>query len=42
VPKKKKGVKISDLAGSWMIGDKEAEEIKASINAAWKNGKMPE
>jgi hypothetical protein len=32
----KKGVKISDLAGSWKMSDREAEEIKASIDAAWK------
>ena len=38
----KKGVKISDLAGSWKISDEEAEEIKASIDAAWKKWKIPE
>jgi predicted CopG family antitoxin len=40
--RRKKGVKISDLAGSWKMGDKEAEEIKASISAAWKKWKIPE
>jgi predicted CopG family antitoxin len=40
--RRKKGAKISDLAGSWKMSDKDAEEIKASINAAWKNWKMPE
>jgi hypothetical protein len=32
----KKGVKISDLAGFWKMSDKEAEEIEASIDVAWK------
>jgi hypothetical protein len=37
VVKHKKGTKISDLAGTWKISDKEAEEIKASIKkAAWR------
>jgi predicted CopG family antitoxin len=34
--RRKKGVKISDLAGSWKMSNKEAEEIKASIDAVWK------
>jgi hypothetical protein len=32
----KRGTKISDLAGSLKISEQEAEEIKASIKAAWK------
>jgi predicted CopG family antitoxin len=40
--RRKKGVKISDLAGSWKISDKEAREIKTSIDAAWKKWKIPE
>ncbi len=40
--RRKKGVKISDLAGSWKINDREAEEIKASIDEAWKKWKIPE
>jgi hypothetical protein len=40
--RRKKGVKISDLAGSWKISDQEADEIKGSIDAAWKNWKIPE
>jgi len=40
--RRKKGVKISDLAGSWKISDKEAEEIKTSIDAAWEKWKIPE
>jgi predicted CopG family antitoxin len=40
--KRKKGAKISDLAGSWKLSDKEADEIKASIETAWEKWKMPE
>jgi predicted CopG family antitoxin len=40
--RRKKGVKISDLAGSWKISEQEGEEIKDSIYAAWKKWKMPE
>lgn len=40
--RRKKGVKISDLAGSWKISDNEAEAIKASIETAWKKWKIPE
>jgi hypothetical protein len=37
-----KGVKITDLAGSWNITDEEIKEIKASISEAWKKWKPPE
>jgi predicted CopG family antitoxin len=40
--RRKKGVKISDLAGSWKMTDREAEEIKASIDEAWSKWKIPE
>lgn len=40
--RRKKGVKISDLAGSWKMSDKEAEEIKASIDSAWEKWKIAE
>lgn len=40
--RRKKGTKISDLAGSWKISDKETEEIKSAIDEAWKNWKIPE
>ena len=40
--RRKKGIKISDLAGSWKMSDKEAAEIKASLGEAWKNWKIPE
>ena len=33
---KEKGRKITDLAGSWNITDKELEQIKLSISEAWK------
>jgi len=32
---KEKGKKITDLAGSWNITDKELEQIKLSISEAW-------
>ena len=37
-----KGVKITDLAGSWKISDEEIKEIEASISEAWKKWKPPE
>jgi predicted CopG family antitoxin len=40
--RRKKGTKISDLAGSWKMSDEEAQEIKTSIDEAWKKWKMPE
>jgi len=40
--RRKKGAKISDLAGSWKISDEEAQEIKTSIDETWKKWKMPE
>jgi hypothetical protein len=35
---RKKGAKISDLAGSWDLTDEELKEIKASISQAWEKG----
>ena len=37
-----KGVKITDLAGSWNITDEETKETKASTSEAWKRWKPPE
>jgi hypothetical protein len=37
--RKKKGKKISDLAGSWSMSDQEAEEIQASFAKAWETWK---
>ena len=39
--KPKKGTKISDLAGSWNISDKEAKEIEAAIEESWKKWRLP-
>jgi hypothetical protein len=36
IGQRKKGKKITDLAGSWDITDEEAEEIKASISQVWE------
>lgn len=42
VSTRKKGVKITDLAGSWEISDDELTEIKASLAEAWKRWRLPE
>jgi predicted CopG family antitoxin len=39
IKRRKKGVKISDLAGSWNISDKEVKGIKESISQAWEEWK---
>ncbi len=39
IKRRKKGAKISDLAGSWNVTDKEVKEIKASISQAWEEWK---
>ena len=37
IKRSKKGKRITDLAGLWKdVTDEEADEIKASINKAWK------
>jgi len=38
---KEKGMKLTDLAGSWSISDEELEEINAALAEAWKRWKMP-
>jgi len=38
---KGKGVKITDLAGSWDVSEKEVEEIKSSLTEAWKKWILP-
>jgi predicted nucleic acid-binding Zn-ribbon protein len=35
----KKGKKISDLAGSWNVTDREFKEIESSISKAWEKWK---
>ena len=37
-----KGVKITDLAGSWSVTEEELAEIRASLNEAWKKWRLPE
>ena len=39
IRRSRKGKKISDLAGSWIMSDSEAEEIKTSIDKAWETWK---
>ncbi len=39
IRRSRKGKKISDLAGSWIMSDSEAEEIKTSIAKAWETWK---
>jgi hypothetical protein len=39
INKRRKGKKITDLAGSWNITDEEAQEIKASISQVWETWK---
>jgi beta-lactamase class D len=38
IRKRKKGTKISDLAGTWNITDEEAEKNETAINQTWKIG----
>ena len=40
--RRRKGAKISDLAGSWKMSDREAEEMENAISEAWKNWKPQE
>jgi predicted CopG family antitoxin len=40
--RRKRGTKISHLAGSWKMSDEEAERVKKAIDEAWKNWKLPE
>jgi predicted CopG family antitoxin len=42
IRQKEKGVRITDLAGSWSVTDEEIMEIKASIGEAWKKWNPPE
>ena len=39
IKRNKKGKKISDLAGSWNVTDKELKEIESSISKAWEKWK---
>ena len=40
--RRRKGVKISDLAGTWKISDEEAKEIEDYIDRAWKKWRVLE
>ena len=42
IKRKKRGTKISDLAGTWEMTDKELKTIKASISQAWEQWKPQE
>jgi len=42
IKQREKGRKISDLAGSWNLTDKEVEEIKTSIDTSWKKWNQTE
>jgi len=39
---KGKGIKITDLAGSWDVSEEEVAEIRASLTEAWKKWRIPE
>jgi lipoate-protein ligase A len=39
IKRRKKGSKISDLAGTWNITDKELKQINESISEAWEKWK---
>jgi len=36
-----KGLKISDLAGSWDVTEEEVAEIRASLAEAWRKWRLP-
>lgn len=38
---RERGVKITDLAGSWEITDEELTEIKHSLTEAWRRWRSP-
>jgi predicted transcriptional regulator len=42
INQKEKGNRISDLAGSWNMDDKELAEIKISISEMWQKWKPQE
>jgi hypothetical protein len=42
IKRRKKGTKISDLAGSWVVDDWELKQINKSISEAWENWKPKE
>jgi len=42
IKRKEKGRKISDLAGSWNLTDREHKEIRTSLDESWKKWKLTE
>lgn len=40
--RKRKGAKISDLAGSWDMSEEEWSGIKTSLAEVWKRWRLPE
>ena len=38
---KRKGIRITDLAGSWDISEDELTEIWASLREAWRRWRLP-
>jgi len=39
---KGKGIRITDLAGTWDVSEDELAEIKASLKEAWRKWRLPE
>ena len=37
-----KGVKITDLAGSWDVSEEEVVEMRTSLTEAWRKWRLPE
>jgi len=37
-----KGMKITDLAGSWDVSEEEVAQMRASLTEAWKKWRLPE
>ncbi len=40
--RKRKGTKISDLAGTWIMSEEELQKINKSISGAWESWKTKE
>jgi len=42
ISQRDRGIKITDLAGSWEVSEEEIAEIKASLSEGWKKWRLPE
>jgi len=42
ISQRDRGIKITDLAGSWEVSEEEIAEIKASLREGWKKWRLPE